>query len=161
MSVLPASGGGEIGGAGVAEQADDQVVEGGHHPPGVAARQAGGVLVEGDITPVMQPVLNGLITNDKICFVQVARLPVTPARSRRHDGPDGATADNPLYSPAEMDQPGGSDGTAAMACAAGSAGHAGRAPALGPGLPVPAEVDGGEPRAGGSGKSMADAGGRA
>src|SRR5215207_11297515 len=58
VGVVAPAGGSEVGVAGGAQQADDEIVEGGHHAAGVAAGEAGGVLLEGGIATVVQAILD-------------------------------------------------------------------------------------------------------
>src|SRR5712691_4026483 len=53
-----AAGGGVVGVAGAVEDAGDGVADGGEQAGGLPGTQPGGVFAEGDITPVMQAVLN-------------------------------------------------------------------------------------------------------
>ena len=128
--------------AGLAQQADDEVVEGGHYPPRVAARQARAVFAEGDVAAVMEAVLNGLITNDKLCVVRVAQLTLRRERYSAYRPPLGAgTARAAHCLPADMDQQGGRD-EAAVARPARSPAHLGWAAAVGPSLSPSAELGG-------------------
>ena len=81
--------------------------------------------------------INGLITNDKLCFVRGARLARAPAQPRRRDS--AASARTNL--PAGVGQRGG-EGEAAVAHPTGVDRRPGRAPTLGPHVPVPAELGG-------------------
>jgi hypothetical protein len=42
----------------VPQKADQQIVEGGHHPTGVPARQANAVLLQGDVPPVVESIFD-------------------------------------------------------------------------------------------------------
>jgi hypothetical protein len=96
------------------------------------------VLVEGDVTGIVDPILNGLITNDKICFVRSARLIL--GRSGRAAQRGGAPRRSADYPPAVSNQQDRSDETA-MADSAVSAGHTRRPGALGSRVPGAAALD--------------------
>src|SRR6266487_1556928 len=87
----------------------------------------------------MQPLFNGLITNDKLCFVQRARLTRHRARSPRLPGQRDLTA-APAYSPGDASRQGGSHAPA-VAAAPAVAGGAGRATTLGSGLSAATDGD--------------------
>jgi hypothetical protein len=133
-----AAGGGDLGGAEAAGHPDRGVAEGGHHLRGVPGPHRGAVLVEGHVADVVQLVLNGLIANDKICFVRVARL--VHDRVRRSSPRVQRRPPTRGYPSDDGDRRGGSDG-AGLAHATGAAGDIGRATTLGPRLSGTPDVD--------------------
>jgi len=147
-----AAGGGDGGGAEGVDEADGGVTEGGHDLGGVVGAGGGAILVEGHVADVVQPILNGLIANDKICFVRIARLMRDQAR---RSSPRGRRRPpNPGYPSDDGDRCGGSDETR-LAYPTGVAGATGRGPALGPRVSGAAALDGpgvGDPDTGASGK---------
>ncbi|HET7080730.1 MAG TPA: hypothetical protein VFM49_25125, partial [Chloroflexia bacterium] len=123
--------------------------------PGLAAAR----LVEAAVRlPPVEALLNGLIANDKICFVRFARLARERARPSSPRGPRRPPA--PGYPSDDGDRQGGGD-EAGVAHPTGGAGGAGRATALGPRLPGALElgVPGQYRRAGAGGRARGEGGG--
>src|SRR5262245_33685276 len=82
--------------------------------------------------------LNGLIANDKVCFVRTARLVHDRGRRRSSREPHGSAGLR--YPPADGDRRGGRD-EAGVAHPTGTAGDTGRATALGPRLSGDPDLD--------------------
>ncbi|HEX5504227.1 MAG TPA: hypothetical protein VFW96_16495, partial [Thermomicrobiales bacterium] len=70
-----------------AEEGQRGVAQGGKGLGRVAGALLAGVLAHGHVAHVVDAVLNGLIANDKICFVRFARLARERARPSSPRGP--------------------------------------------------------------------------
>ncbi len=119
------------------QHADDGIAQDCHDARAVLFMDQTAILAQRDILDIMQSVLNGLITNDKICFVRVARLPARPALPSRYCR--AAPTEELPYSPADRHQQGGRDETA-VADPADVARLDGRAAAVGSGVSAVAEL---------------------
>ena len=66
MAAEPSTGRGDVGGAGPAVRADDEVAQGGHDRGAVAGADLGEVLGEGDVADLVQPVLDAPVRADGV-----------------------------------------------------------------------------------------------
>jgi hypothetical protein len=92
---------------------------------------------DGERAAAVLAVLNGLIANDKICFVRIARLVRDRVRHPSSRGP--RRRPSPRYPSDDENRRGGRD-EARLAHSTGATGDAGRAAALGPRLSGPPDL---------------------
>jgi hypothetical protein len=128
LSGEAATGCRDVGLAEDPQEANDGIAHRRHHLRCAAPPHLRPILVEGHVADPMRAIFNGLITNDKICFVRASRL--TLGRSSRRREYDRIAAPVLAYPPGESGHQEGSD-EAAVAHPAATAPHAGRTTALG------------------------------
>ncbi|CAI07190.1 hypothetical protein ebA1938 [Aromatoleum aromaticum EbN1] len=145
LALQAQAGLGRVGGVG-ADQVEDDLLEQREVLRRVVLADHGAVLTEAHVKHPVEPVLDGLITNDKFCVTRFVRLTLT---SPRHDWRRQGTAQHAACPSAESVLCGGGHETP-MADSPADEAVAGRSAAVGSSLPA---VAGMEPVSGGASAS--------
>ncbi len=121
------------------DQPQHEIVESRHHLCAMPRAQAPRIFMQTDIPPIMQPILNGIVTNDKFCMIRSARLKLRAPRTYR-PGCHPARQAQCRYPSDEISHRGGTDETS-LADSPSTHSNSGWTTTLGPRVSIPPAMD--------------------